>query len=131
MNSSPVLSETVHVNAVLSELFTYAVFSLVIIFLMDRYAAKKIGGRKTAGYRALNMPRHISLYIIYGFTLVIALLYMYTDFSVSRGTLSFFGIPYFIGLFYYLMKMLQRVKAETTGRSRHPKPNTNHKKKKK
>ena len=113
MNNSAVLSETVPGNAVLAELFTYAFFSLVLIFLMDRYAAKKIGGRDKAGYKVLNMPRHISLYLIYGFTLAVTLLCMYTDFSVSRGTLSFFGIPYFIGLFYYLMKMLQRVKAES------------------
>jgi len=83
--------------------------------LMDWYAAKKIGGRDKMGYKVLSMPRHISLYLIYGFTLVIALLCMYTDFTVTRGTLSYFGIPYFMGLTYYLMQMLRRVKSETKG----------------
>lgn len=115
MDNKAVLTEIVPTNAILIELFTYALFSLVLILLMDWYAAKKIGGRDKMGYKVLSMPRHISLYLIYGFTLVIALLCMYTDFTVTRGTLSYFGIPYFMGLTYYLMQMLRRVKSETKG----------------
>ncbi|MBE6987169.1 MAG: hypothetical protein E7432_00125 [Ruminococcaceae bacterium] len=115
MDNKAVLTEIVPTNAILMELFTYALFSLVLILLMDWYAAKKIGGRDKMGYKVLSMPRHISLYLIYGFTLVIALLCMYTDFTVTRGTLSYFGIPYFMGLTYYLMQMLRRVKSETKG----------------
>ncbi|MBQ6835947.1 MAG: hypothetical protein IJO47_02725 [Clostridia bacterium] len=115
MDNKAVLTEIVPTNAILIELFTYALFSLALIMLMDWYAAKKIGGRDKMGYKVLSMPRHISLYIIYGFTLVIALLCMYTDFKVTRGTLSYFGIPYFMGLTYYLMQMLRRVKSETKG----------------
>ncbi|MBQ7087090.1 MAG: hypothetical protein IJM96_06420 [Clostridia bacterium] len=115
MDNKAVLTEIVPTNAILIELFTYALFSLALIMLMDWYAAKKIGGRDKMGYKVLSMPRHISLYLIYGFTLVIALLCMYTDFTVTRGTLSYFGIPYFMGLTYYLMQMLRRVKSETKG----------------
>lgn len=115
MDNKAVLTEIVPTNAILIELFTYALFSLALILLMDWYAAKKIGGRDKMGYKVLSMPRHISLYLIYGFTLVIALLCMYTDFTVTRGTLSYFGIPYFMGLTYYLMQMLRRVKSETKG----------------
>lgn len=133
MDNKAVLTEIVPTNAILIELFTYALFSLVLILLMDWYAAKKIGGRDKMGYKVLSMPRHISLYLIYGFTLVIALLCMYTDFKVTRGMLSYFGIPYFMGLTYYLMQMLRRVKSETKG-GRQPETavkNTPKKKKKK
>lgn len=133
MDNKAVLTEIVPTNAILIELFTYALFSLALILMMDWYAAKKIGGRDKMGYKVLSMPRHISLYLIYGFTLVIALLCMYTDFTVTRGALSYFGIPYFMGLTYYLMQMLRRVKSETKG-GNHPETavkNTPKKKKKK
>ena len=113
MNNSAFLSEKVPSINILMELGIYAAFSLVAILLMDRYAAKKLGGKDKMGYKVLNIPRHIALYIIYGFTLVVALLCMYTDFTVTRGTLSYFGIPYFMGLTYYLKQMLRRVKSET------------------
>lgn len=113
MDNKALLNEIVPTSTILMELFTYALFSLGLILLMDWYAAKKLGGKDKMGYKVLTIPRHVSLYLIYGFTLVIALLCMYTDFSVTRGTLSYFGIPYFMGLTYYLMQMLRRVKAET------------------
>ena len=112
MDNKALLNEIVPTGTILIELFTYALFSLGLILLMDWYASKKLGGRDKMGYKVLTIPRHVSLYIIYGFTLVIALLCMYTDFSVTRGTLSYFGIPYFMGLSYYLTQMLRRVKAE-------------------
>ena len=113
MENNAVLAEAVPAGAILTELAIYAFFSILIILLMDWYAAKKIGGRDKPGYRVLTVPRHIALYLIGGFTIVVALLCLYADFTVTRGTLSYFGIPYFVGLAYYLVKMLQRVKAET------------------
>lgn len=113
MENNAVLAEVVPASAIITELLTYAFFSVLIILLMDWYAAKKIGGRRKPGYQALTVPRHVALYLMGGFTIVMLLLCLYADFTVTRGTLSYFGIPYFIGLAYYLMKMLQRVRAET------------------
>ena len=131
MDNKALLNEIVPTSTILMELFTYALFSLGLILLMDWYAAKKLGGKDKMGYKVLTIPRHVSLYLIYGFTLVIALLCMYTDFSVTRGTLSYFGIPYFMGLTYYLMQMLRRVKAETKAGNQPEKSAPKKKKKKK
>ena len=50
--------------------------------------------------------------IICGFTVAIGILCMYNeDFSVTRSTLTYFGVPYFVGLVYYLLKMLRRVRS--------------------
>ena len=37
---------------------------------------------------------------------------MYNEaFSVTRSTLTYFVVPYFVGLVYYLLKMLRRVRS--------------------
>ena len=44
--------------------------------------------------------------------MAIGILCMYNeDFSVTRSTLTYFGVPYFVGLVYYLLKMLRRVRS--------------------
>ena len=111
-----VLQEVVSTQSIMTELVFYAVPSLLILLFMDWYAAKKIGNRMALGYRILRVPRFVSLSIICGFTVVIGVLCMYTDLSITRGTLTYFGLPYFIALVYYLVKMLRRVKSETKGR---------------
>ena len=44
--------------------------------------------------------------------MIVGIMCLYNqDFSVTRSTLTYFGVPYFIGLFYYLIKMLRRVRS--------------------
>ena len=46
------------------------------------------------------------------FTVIIGVICLYNDqFSVTRSTLTYFGLPYFIAVFYYLIKMLRRVRS--------------------
>lgn len=114
--ANDVLQDIATSDVIMTEVVIYALASLVILLLMDFYAAKRIGNKHSMGYKILRIPKYVSLFIICGFTLVIGLLCMYADLSVSRGTLTYFGLPYFIGLVYYMVKMLRRVKAETKGR---------------
>ena len=104
-------------QVIMMEVLIYCVPSLIILFLMDLYAAKRIGDKRKLGYKILRIPKIISMFIIVIFTFVVGMICLYnTDFSVTRSTLTYFGIPYFLALFYYLIKMLRRVRAETKGR---------------
>ena len=111
-----IINDIASSQVIMTEIIIYCIPSILILLLMDHYAAKKIGSKAAIGYRVLRLPKFISLAIICGFTFIIGLLCMYMDLSVSRGTLTYFGLPYFIALVYYLVKMLRRVQAETRGR---------------
>jgi hypothetical protein len=100
-------------TVIMIEVLIYFVVSFFLLILMDWYAAKKIGNRNRMGFKILRIPKVIALFIITGFTLVIGFLCIYADLTVSRYTLTYFGLPYFISLVYFLVKMLRRVKAET------------------
>lgn len=114
--ASEVLQDIANSQVIMTEVVIYGIASILILLLMDFYAAKKLG-KLTMEYKVLRMPKYVSLFIICGFTVVIGVLCMYkTDFSVTRQTLTYFGIPYFIGLVYYLVKMLRRVQSETKRR---------------
>lgn len=111
-----ILEDVASSSVIMTEIIIYAIASILILMLMDFYAQKKIGNKMVLGYKILRIPKYVSLFIICGFTLIIGLLCMYADLSVTRGTLTYFGMPYFIALVYYLVKMLRRVRAETKGR---------------
>ena len=111
-----ILDDVVSTQAIMMEILIYGFVSILILLLMDAYAAKRIGDKTSLGYKVLRVPKYVSLLIICGFTLVIGLLCMYADFSVTRRTLTYLGLPYFIALVYYMIKMLRRVKSETKRR---------------
>ncbi len=111
-----VLEDIASSQVIMVEVVIYCIVSMLILLLMDWYAAKRIGDKLSMGYKVLRIPKYVSFMIICGFTVVIGIICMYTDFSVTRRVLTYFGLPYFIALVYYLVKMLRRVKAETKGR---------------
>lgn len=115
-NASDILLDVATPDVIMMEILIYCVGSLVILFLMDFYAVRKIGSKRRLGYQALKGIRGISTLIICGFTVVIGFLCLTQDFSCTRGTLSYFGLPYLIALLFYLIKMFRRVRAETKGR---------------
>ena len=111
-----VLQDVAGTQVIMVEIVIYCFASLLILALMNWYAAKRIGNRRSMGYQVLKVPRFVSVAIICGFTVVIGILCMIIKLEVTRRTLTYFGVPYFIALAYYLMQMLRRVKAETKGR---------------
>ena len=124
--ASKALEDVANNQVIMMELVLYAIISIVLILLMDLWAGKVIGNKQSMEYKVLRIPKYISLFIICGFTVIVGIMCLYNqDFSVTRSTLTYFGVPYFIGLFYYLIKMLRRVRAGPTGRKLCPfvKPN--------
>ena len=106
------MQEVATSSVIMTEVIIYAVASIVILLMMDLYAAKSIGDKTSMEYKILRIPRYVALFIICGFTVAIGIICMYNeDFSVTRSTLTYFGVPYFVGLVYYLLKMLRRVRS--------------------
>lgn len=98
------------------DIIIYCVASMMILFAIDWYAIKKIGGKNRAGYKILKVPKAMAIWVIAGFTLIIGFLCMFTDLTISRYVLTYFGMPYFLALLYYMITVFRRVKAETKGR---------------
>ena len=110
--ASKALEDVANNQVIMMELVLYAIISIVLILLMDLWAGKVIGNKQSMVYKVLRIPKYISLFIICGFTVIVGIMCLYNqDFSVTRSTLTYFGVPYFIGLFYYLIKMLRRVRS--------------------
>ena len=103
-------------DVIMWEVIIYFVVSLLILFIMDWYASYKIGGKNRPGYIALKGHRGISVLIMAAFTAGVGMLCLMRGFTCTRGTLSYFGLPYLLALLYYMVKMFRRVRAETKGR---------------
>ena len=114
--ASKALEDVANNQVIMMELVLYAIISIVLILLMDLWAGKVIGNKQSMEYKVLRIPKYISLFIICGFTVIVGIMCLYNqDFSVTRSTLTYFGVPYFIGLFYYLIKLLRCVLAVNKG----------------
>ncbi len=103
-------------DVIMWDVIVYFIGSLLILFIIDWYASFKIGGRSRPGYIALKGHRGIAIMIMAAFTVVVGMLCLMRDFTCTRGTLTYFGLPYLIALLYYMVKVFRRVRAETKGR---------------
>ena len=103
-------------DVIMWEVILYFVGSLLILFIIDWYASFKIGGKSRPGYVALKGHRGIAIMIMAAFTAIVGMLCLMRGFTCSRGTLTYFGLPYLIALLYYMVKVFRRVRAETKGR---------------
>ena len=109
--AATILEDVANSQVIMMEVLIYGVASIVLI-LMDLFAAKAIGDRQSMEYKILKIPRFVSIFIVCMFTVIIGVICLYNDqFSVTRSTLTYFGLPYFIAVFYYLIKMLRRVRS--------------------
>lgn len=111
-----ITKEVASSDVVMWEVIIYFVASLLILFIIDWYAVYKIGGKQRPGYQMLRGHRGIAIMIMAAFTVVIGMLCLMMDFTVTRGTLTYFGLPYLVALVYYMVKVFRRVRAETKGR---------------
>jgi len=83
---------------------------------MDLYAQKKLGGKRSLGYKVLRLPKFIALSAASLYTIVLIVMSMYFDLAVKMSTETYLGLPYFIIWVFFLVNMMRRVRAETKGR---------------
>lgn len=107
-----VLMDMASSNVIMMETLIYAMASFFILLALDVYAAKSIGDRRRPAYRALRIHKQIAFFIVAVVTAVIAILCFAIDLSVSRSTLTYFGLPYFMAVIYYMVKVFRRVRSE-------------------
>lgn len=115
MNESTVVA-IANSNTILMEITIYIVASIFIIALLDLYAAKKIGDRRRPAYLELKPHKSIAFLIVGIFSVIIGGLCIFKDLSVSRYTLTYFGLPYFLAIVYYMVKVFRRVRSESRRR---------------
>ncbi len=106
---------TVTAGVIVWEILTFWIFSMLFFFLIDLYAKRKIGNANRLGYKILRAPRFFSILFVSAYTIAIVLWSQY-GLEVSRNTLTYMGVPYFMAWSFFLVNVLRRVKAETKGR---------------
>lgn len=111
-----VTSQIANSSVIMMETLIYAVASFFILVLVDMYAAKSIGGRERPAYKSLRIHKQIAFFIVAIVTAVISILCLAADLSVTRGTLTYFGLPFFMAVVYYMTKVFRRVRSEVRRR---------------
>ena len=96
--------------AVLEVIFFW-IASFALFEVLDLYAARKMGGKTTDGFKALRMRKFVSL-IIVSIVSVFAGGYFIRGGEVAITTMTFLGVPYLAMWFFYMVSVLRRVKAE-------------------
>ena len=104
-------------SAIMIEMVIYWIASMLVIFLMDRYALKRIGGKSRLGYKVLKIPKFFSMITCSAYTIVLILLCQFADLTMKHSTLTFLGLPYFVIWVFFMIMVFRRVRAETKGRN--------------
>ena len=85
--AATILEDVANSQVIMMEVLVYGVASIVLILLMDLFAAKAIGDRQSMEYKILKIPRFVSIFIVCMFTVIIGVICLYNDqFSVTRST---------------------------------------------
>ena len=116
MNNTSILDDIASSNVIMMETLIYAMASIVILLLLDAYAARAIGDRRRPAYKALRIHKQVSFFIVAVVTAVIAILCLFVGLEVTRSTLTYFGLPYFITVIYFMVKVFRRARSETRRR---------------
>ena len=98
---STILTEIASPDVIMMEVLIYCAASIAILMLMSTF------------YQSLTGIRTLAVLLICGFTFVVGMLCLTQDFTCSRGTLTYFGLPYFLALMFYMFQMIGRVRAES------------------
>ncbi len=94
----------------------YFVLTVILVSLMDSYAKKKLGGKRSLGYKVLRLPKFVSLCLASLYTIILVVWSAYFDLAVKVSTETYLGLPYFVIWVFFLVNMMRRVRAETKGK---------------
>ena len=103
-------------EVIMFEMAIYVILSMMEIGTINLYAAKKLGGRDTFAYMALRVQRFISLTVVSVYALVVFYWARFVGLEVSRQTLVYMGVPFFVMWVFHLFNVVRRVKAETSSK---------------
>ncbi len=98
-------------NVITIDLLIYWVISVALFAALDFYASKRLGGRKTLGFKALRIPKFISLAAVSAISIILMILFS-TGYKIEFGIMTFLGVPYFAMWVFYLSCVLRRIRSE-------------------
>ena len=110
------MQQTVGSQVVMIDICIYFLITVVLVLILDAYAAKRLGGKQAWGYRVLRMRRFGTLLTCSLFSVAVVALTWFEVVTVTLKVETFFGIPYFAMWFFYLASVLRRVRSEIKGR---------------
>ena len=87
-----------------------------LVLLLDMYAVRSIGDRRRPAYKALRIHKQVAFFIVAVVTAAIGIACLFFDWTVTRGTLTYFGLPYFMTIVYYMTKVFRRTRSEARRR---------------
>lgn len=102
-------------SVIATDMGVYWVISMILFWLMDLYASKKMGGKRMLGYKVLRLPKFFSMIFVSVYTISLILMTM-QGFEIKYSTMTYLGLPYFISWIFFLVNVLRRIKAETKGK---------------
>ena len=97
------------------DILIYWVLSLAVVALGSLYGSKKLG-KASEGYKALAMPRFLSLGLASAAAIII--LFVTMKVNVSSSVSTFFGVPFFAVWTFFLCCLFRRIRAERYGGDR-------------
>ena len=103
-------------NVVLMDLLIYWILSMIVIFVIDRYARWRLGGAKELGYLVLRIPRFITMIVVSSVTVGFYFVFWLGHKEISYTTETFLGIPYFAMWVFFLVCVFRRIRAEKARR---------------
>lgn len=99
-------------SVIMVDILIYFIITIVVLGVVDAFAARKLGGKQRLGYQVLRVPKFMCLIAASGFSVIVVMLCMAKGLTVSAKTETFFGIPYLVVWFYYLTSVFRRIRAE-------------------
>lgn len=110
------MSGVINGDAIMFEMGTYWIFSIVFISVLNYFAARKLGGKRVLAYNILRMPRFFSLIFVSAYTIVFFVMSM-MKVEINATLFTFLGIPYFVVWVFFFINVVRRIKAEKKGKS--------------
>ncbi|MBQ9932802.1 MAG: hypothetical protein IJO69_03085 [Ruminiclostridium sp.] len=111
-----ILDQVASSQVIMMETLIYAAATVFILLLLDFYAAKSIGDRRRPAYKALRIHKQVAFFIVAVVTAAIGIATLFFDWTVTRGTLTYFGLPYFVTIVYFMVKVFRRARSEVRRR---------------
>ncbi|MEG1583513.1 MAG: hypothetical protein RR361_00495 [Anaerovorax sp.] len=104
------MMEHVARDVIIMDMALYWLITIILLAFMDFYARRKLG-RSSLGFKALRIPKFISLTISSAATILFVVMAL-LGVDISQKMLTYFGIPYFAIWVFYLCCVFRRVRAE-------------------
>jgi EamA domain-containing membrane protein RarD len=111
-----ILDQVATSQVIMMETIIYAMATVIILLLLDMYAVRSIGDRRRPAYKALRIHKQVAFFIVAVVTAAIGIACLFFGWTVTRGTLTYFGLPYFVTIVYYMVKVFRRTRSEVRRR---------------